>query len=150
MLTESARIAKVEEDAIWVVAVQKSACGGCSANRDCGTGALAEWLQKKSLLRVALNGKSTSDFRCDDEVLIGIPEEVVLSGTALLYVMPLLAMLLGAVIGHWQFGTDMATALFALTGLFVGGYLASRFSARQKDPARLHPVLLEHTSVRPV
>ena len=144
MLTETATIVRVEEDAIWVMANQKSACGSCSAEKDCGTSTLAEWMSRRSLLRVDLQGQSASEFKCDDEVLIGIPEDVVVSGTVLLYLLPLAMLIAGASVGHWQFGSDSATAVFALVGLFVGGYLASRFSGRRRQQASMHPVLLEH------
>jgi len=144
LLTETARIVKVEQDAIWVMATEKTACGGCAEQKGCGTGALAQWMARKSLLRVAIKDKPADLFHCEDEVVIGVPEEVVISGTLLLYVLPLLAMIIGAGIGYWQFATDLATATFAAIGLLTGGYLAARQSARRNDPAKIHPVLLEH------
>ena len=143
MITEPATVVKVEGQAIWVRARQKTACGSCSAEKGCGQSLLAEWASKQTLLKVDLAGRDPSLFRPDDQVLVGVPENVVVIGSLHLYFFPLLTLILGAAMGHFLFGDDRGTAIMAISGLCLGGLIAARFSAKHRHDSSFHPVLME-------
>lgn len=146
MITEPATVVKIEKDAIWVRARQKTACGSCSAEKGCGQNLLAEWASKQTLLKIDIRGQDSSAFRLNDQVLVGVPENVVVKGSLQLYFLPLGTLIVGAALGHYLFGDDLGTAIAAILGLLLGGYLAARRSRIFRGESDFKPVLMEHNN----
>ncbi|MCP4211145.1 MAG: SoxR reducing system RseC family protein, partial [Halieaceae bacterium] len=97
MLTENGRVVAVEADGLWVETVRKSTCGACSAQKGCGHGILNRMTDgKRGYIRVLPGDQSIQDYRIDDEVRFSIPEEVILRGSLVAYLVPIVGLLLGA------------------------------------------------------
>ncbi|MBE5779599.1 MAG: hypothetical protein E7331_09765 [Clostridiales bacterium] len=77
-------------------------CGACSTGRE-------ESIQLKT------------DAPVDSWVRVELPDGRFLSATFLAYMVPLLCFLAGFLLGHFVFGTDGMTILFAFLGLGLGG-----------------------------
>ena len=77
-------------------------------------------------------------------VTIGIPEDVIVSGSILVYLLPVVS----AVIGAWITGSqsDVLGILGAGCGLLLGGLIVSLHSKRGRNDLRYNPVLLEGPS----
>jgi sigma-E factor negative regulatory protein RseC len=75
---------------IWVETQIKSTCGGCQANDECGTGIVAKAFSPKKE-QLSLPCEQTA--KVGQEVKLGIPEDRLLSASALVYLLPLVAML---------------------------------------------------------
>lgn len=131
MITEQGRIVAIETGAIWVETIQKSTCGGCSARSGCGTGLLGDYFRSTSHIRVLVDDESHRELAIDDTVEIGIPENALALGALSVYLLPLLAMLGGAVAGHSIGGgvSDLGAIIGAVCG-FGAGAGASRLLAR--------------------
>ena len=146
MLTETGRVVARDDDALWVETIRRSTCGSCSANKACGHSLInAVSDGKRSLIRVLPGQLSVNDCAIDDQVRISIPEEVLLRGSFIAYMVPLLAMLAGALAGVevLPIGQDGAAALGAVAGLAVG-FAAVRWHAmRHHRDEAFQPVLLE-------
>ncbi len=80
MVEETAQVIKTDGDTVWVVAIQKSACGSCEAQKGCGHSLLAKVGQKQIELPVARNGLHVM---VDDMVVIGVPEQAILRSSLL-------------------------------------------------------------------
>ena len=79
MLTETGRVVGIETDGIWVETIRRSTCGTCSAQKGCGHGLLNRISEgKRGYVRALPGGHSVEDYKVDDQVLISIPEEVIL------------------------------------------------------------------------
>jgi sigma-E factor negative regulatory protein RseC len=144
MLTETGRVVAVESDSLWVETIRQSTCGSCQASKGCGHGLLNRIRQQRhGLIRVLPGREYPANCSIDDEVRIGIPEGVVLQGSLLVYLLPLLGMLAGAAGAEWLAGSEPATVLGAVLG-FAAGAAAVRLHAwRHRQDASLHPVLIE-------
>lgn len=119
MLSESGRVVAIEPDAVWVETIRSSTCGRCAARSGCGHGVLARATAAKGLIRVRESSAlRASDCQIDDEVMIELPESAVLQGSALVYLLPLLLAIAGAVLGD-RWGELPAVAGFCL-GLLLG------------------------------
>jgi sigma-E factor negative regulatory protein RseC len=144
MLTETGRVVALEEDGLWVETIRKSTCGSCSVRKGCGHGLLNRMADgKRGYIRVLPGDQSIDNIRIDDQVLISIPEEVILRGSFIAYILPLLGMLLGAVAAvNWLPGnTDLSALLGAMAGLGLGFLLVRWHGLRHRlDPA-YQPVL---------
>ena len=153
MLTETARVVAIEPESLWVETIRKSTCGTCVAQKGCGHGLLNRLGDgKRGYVRVLQSQQlAAADCRVDDQVLIAIPEEIILRGSLIVYMLPLVSMLLFAV---------LATSLFssrhdgiALAGAFMGlllGFFAVRLHAHfHRHNHDYQPTLLEKVAVIP-
>ena len=99
MLTENGRVVAVEPGGLWVETVRKSTCGACSVQKGCGHGILNRMTDgKRGYIRVLPGEQSIQDYRVDDEVRFSIPEEVILRGSMVAYLVPIVGLLAGAAV----------------------------------------------------
>lgn len=134
----------VEKDGLWVETLRKSTCGSCAVRKGCGHGLLNEIADgRRGFIRVLPGEQSLDDFRVNDQVLIGIPEAVILRGSVIAYLLPLFLMLLGAVVaatglpGHG----DPWALPGAAAGLVLGLLLVRWHGARHRHDPAYQPVL---------
>jgi sigma-E factor negative regulatory protein RseC len=146
MLIETGRVVAVEQEAVWVETIRQSTCGSCAVNKGCGHGLLNRMADGRTGYVRVLPG-SVSPGRCaiDDQVRIGIPEQVILQGSVVVYMLPLLLMLAGgaAASGLWSGPAEPAAVGGAVAGLLLGFGLVHWHARRHRDDPALQPVLLE-------
>jgi sigma-E factor negative regulatory protein RseC len=140
MILESATVTSVEKDALWVEAVQKSACEACTAQKGCGTAVLSKLTGKTTRLRVLVSQDCSQTYRVGQQVTIAIPEDVVVLGSICAYLIPLGASLVGL---WWMDSSDFSSVIGAILGLGIGGALVSLYNTRLRDNPRFNPVLFQ-------
>lgn len=150
MLEEVGTVVRIEPDALWVETLQKSACGSCSAQKGCGQHALGKVLATSSSIRVLLQGQPAESFHLNQDVVIGIPEDVVVRGALMVYLVPLFLMIVFAWGGYQLAPTDGFSAFCAVLGLLLGGGIIHWHSRKTRNDPRLQPVLLSTSVPRPV
>lgn len=130
MLETRAVVVQTDSQFAQVVASGNSGCTACDG-KGCGSGKLTQ-----------LFCSTPRQFRVDnrihagvgDEVIVSVPEGVVLRGISLVYLLPLVMLFAGAALaGGWS--SDVAqrdgyAAMGALSGLVAGFALAKWFSGR--------------------
>jgi sigma-E factor negative regulatory protein RseC len=92
MATERGTVVKIDAQGTWVKTTQSSACAGCSARGSCHT--------KPGSGDREVNAINTVGAVVGDRILLGIETAPLLKATFLLYVFPILALLIGAFVGH--------------------------------------------------
>lgn len=143
MSEELATVVAIEGDHAWVECERRSACSGCQQQSNCGTGTVAKAFPLKApRLRVRL----TAEVRVGQQVRLGIPQESLLRGAALVYVLPLFCLLAGALLGQlWLApllsGGEGITILCCLLG-GVLGFLLVRYFSNRLDQGRYGPHML--------
>lgn len=145
MLTETGRVVAVDADGLWVQTVRRSTCNACSLRQGCGHGLLERIHDgQRGLVRVLPGETDTAACEVGDQVRICIPEALLLRGSLLLYVLPLLTLLVGAAAGAalWPAVADSAAMLGAVLGLLLGLGVVHWHSRRHRDDPAMHPVLL--------
>jgi sigma-E factor negative regulatory protein RseC len=145
MLTETGRVVGIEADGLWVETVRRSTCGTCAAQKGCGHGLLHRISDgKRGYIRVLPGKGGIERYHVDDQVLISIPEEVILRGSFIAYVLPLAIMLIGALTAvRWLPGNDdLLAVLGAAGGLALGFALVRWHGARHRCDPNFQPVLL--------
>lgn len=150
MIKETGRVVAIEEDGVWVETIQQSACQTCVAEKGCGQSLIAKMTGKTTAIRALPGLCDLSHIGRDDRVVIGIPEHVVVSGTLLVYLLPLLTMISGALLSGSLATTspasDIYTALGGLLGLVAGGLIVRGHSYLNRNNIDVHPMLLEQLS----
>jgi len=138
MIEQEARVVAIEGDQALVEIQRQSACGGCAAKSGCGTSVVASLFpQRRQTLRLD-NGVQAVP---GDRVIVGLPEAALQQASLLLYGLPLLLLLAGAVVGKLWFGTEPAAILGGLSGVTLGLLLVRRIAATAGG-RQLQPLLL--------
>lgn len=141
MILETGTVVAIESDSLWVETIQKSACDACVAEKGCGQKFLSKLAGKTTSIRVLLNGQSRKDFSLGQSVTIGIPEDVIVLASLLVYLLPVVGAVAGAaLIG--SSGTDLQAMVGAVAGLLAGAWLVRMHSARSRNDLRYNPVLI--------
>lgn len=144
MIEETAKVVDLDGEYAWVETQRKSACASCAVNKGCGTATIAKVVgQKRTRVRTInqLGAKS------GDVVVIGIQEQALVRGSIAVYVIPLLLLLAGGLIGDWLgkgSGSEGYTILLGLAGLGLGFVWLSYFSRRVSSSASYQPEILRY------
>lgn len=144
MLTETGRVVALEADGLWVETIRKSTCGTCAVRKGCGHGLLNRMADgKRGYIRVLPGDQCLDDIRVNDQVLVGIPEEVILRGSFVAYVLPLLGMLMGALAAaSWlEEHADLSALMGAIAGLGLGFLLVRWHGSRHRHDPAYQPIL---------
>ena len=171
MIIETAKVISKSNNTLQVEAVQHSSCGTCAANKECGQGVLARLSGSPMHLQVSTAGSCVEDYQLGETIEIGVPEDVVVRASLLVYIVPLISMLLLAWFGHQllTFGVnpshlnadlyadtsektrliqELSALIFGFVGLLAGTFLVRVISARFIDGERAEPrVILDNDSV---
>lgn len=118
MIEENGMIVAVDGDRAQVLTQRRSNCSGCRVKGACGTSLLDRLLGRREVRLDVLN---PTDARPGDEVVVGVPEEGILIGSLVAYILPLIGLILGAILG--QSATDSVGASQQLLSV-VGGLAA--------------------------
>lgn len=123
---------------------QQTSCSSCSSQKSCGTGIVSKAVGKKSLHWHLVTEKKVSKGQV---VEIGLPEKSLLQSAALVYLLPLFAMMIGAFVAQWWiaplFALGEGVVILTSACAVVGGiYLAKRLSSRLEQQSSQQVVLL--------
>lgn len=144
MIEERGEVTAVNPPYAQVVTQRRSSCGSCSV-KGCGTGALSQVFAARSQALRVLNPIGA---RTGEQVVLGLEEGALLRGSLAVYIVPLLTMIAGGVLGE-----ALAPALAihvaeylslpaALAGLAAGFFWVRRFGRRMMNDPRFMAVIL--------
>ncbi len=140
MIEEQGRVVAVEAGAVWVETLRKSTCSSCSANAGCGQGLLE---------RLGVGGRrghvralSDLQLKVGDQVVIGVREELLVRGSLLVYLLPLLGLFAAALLAEQWGLSEPQVILCALLGLLASGFGVRWRSMRTADDPALQPVVV--------
>ncbi|HAS6084111.1 SoxR reducing system RseC family protein [Vibrio vulnificus] len=120
---------------------QQTSCSSCSSQKSCGTGVVSKAFGNKSLL---WHLETQRRLHVGQVVEIGIPEQSLLQSAMLVYLLPIVAMLLGALFGHlvlspWLEMGEGTVVLTSMLFAFIGILLAKKLAQplEQKSAAQV-------------
>ena len=133
MIEENAQVIEIKGGRLILQAQRQSACGSCAANKGCGTSLLSKVVGQKF---TRFQADNSINANVGDTVVVGLPEDALLKGSIVMYIIPILGMFVFALLADYLFtaamqNRDLAIAVSAILGL-VSGSLISKwyFSAR--------------------
>ncbi len=133
MLTETGLITKVVDDIAWVNTRSKLACSSCQVSSTCGNGILEQYLSGKIFISQVPNELNAE---VGDEVTIAIPKSSVTKAALLIYFIPIFALFVGAMLGHFFWKTELASIISGGVGLILALLLIAinnhKFSGREQ------------------
>lgn len=132
MIETPARITRREGDCAWVVAAAPASCGACGG-KGCGSSLFARFWHADAPEYQVDNAIGAG---VGDTVVVGLPEGALLGAAATAYLMPLLFLLAGGLLGQWLGGE-----LGAIAGGLCGLAMAVLNLRRRRAPDAM-PVVL--------
>lgn len=146
MLETRAIIIHVQGTEALVEASGEGGCGHCSSEKGCGSSKLTQlFCSKPRQFKV----RNEANAGVGDEVQIILQDGVLLRGSVLIYVFPLVLLIGGGVVGsHWASDAtsrDALGAMGSLLGLAVGFVVAKILSKHQPVMAVARPLSSSQT-----
>lgn len=140
MIEEPGRVVAVEASAVWVETRRSSSCASCSARGSCGEG-LLERIGVQQRHPVVL---ADTDLRLQvgDSVIIGIPEDLLLSSSLQIYLLPLLGLLAGSLLLNEMNLGEPAVIIGGLTGMSLVWWQVRRHLRRHESDSHTRPRVL--------
>jgi len=117
MLLERLKVLKTDQRYMWLENKPQSACGSCQHGGSCGVSTLSKVFNfnRNNILKLQNHIKAKQD----DWVEITIPDSVLLKSSFLVYLVPLLAMIVFAIVAKLLFQTELSSIVGAIMGLFL-------------------------------
>jgi sigma-E factor negative regulatory protein RseC len=117
MIEQKAKVVDVDDKTVWLDAERQSTCSSCSAKKGCGTGMLENHVGKR-FSRIAV--EKHQHVNIGQEMQLAIPEQALLQGAFMMYLLPLLTLFLFAAVANMSGANSLIEAIVGLTGLAVG------------------------------
>ena len=143
MITEHGRIIAIDANHVWVETINRGTCGSCAAEKGCGQSLLARWLSHSQYLKVSIAGRDTASFAINDEICIGVPENVVVLSSLLVYCLPIGGLIVGATLGQILFANDIGAIACAAFGLGIGAAIVRFFTHFYRNHRGIQPVIVD-------
>ncbi len=138
MIEEIGVVERVEDGYIWVSpASSGGACGSCESSGSCSTSILVSLLQGKSSKTVRVD--NTINAKVNDRVVLGIHPQGLLSGSALIYLLPILSLFVFAAMGS-QFFSELVSIVAGIIGFIIGLYVSKKIADSTVMKSRLELV----------
>ncbi|MCK5810907.1 MAG: SoxR reducing system RseC family protein [Cocleimonas sp.] len=135
MIEEIGIVERVEDGYIWVSpASSGGACGSCQSSGSCSTSILVTLLQGKTSKTVRVN--NTINAKVKDKVVLGIHPQGLLSGSALIYLLPILTLFIFAALGG-QFFNERVSMVAGVVGFIIGLYISKKIAGSTVMKSRL-------------
>lgn len=140
MIEEQGRVVAVEPGAVWVETVRRSTCSSCAANAGCGQGLLDKL--GVSGRRGHVRALCDLQLSVGDAVVIGVREDLLVRGSLLVYLVPLLGLFAAALLAEQLALSEPLVILSAALGLLTAWVGVRWRSARTADDPALQPVVV--------
>jgi|TARA_B110000908_G_scaffold137068_1_gene162545 sigma-E factor negative regulatory protein RseC len=146
MILEAGIVVSKAAHSVMVETIQKTTCDSCVAQPGCGHSVLSKLTSSSVQIRVLLGDFNANEIRLGQSVTIGIPYDVVVKGSLLVYLVPLT----GALLGAWLMGSpakspelDLFSIMGAFVGLMCGGFFVYLRSQKNVNHAENNPILCD-------
>ncbi len=134
MIEEQVVVTSTTLEGAWVEGIQQSACGSCSAKAGCGQHAMSQLGKKVTLwlpFSDSADAQLNESLKVGQQIVVGLPEGAILKSTLVLYGVPLMALVIGAIVGNAFWG-ELGSIMTAGLSMVLGFKLAGKISARNK------------------
>jgi len=125
-IQEEGVVVAVTADGVWVETQRQSGCQSCSSRGGCGVGIMQKALNRRQhKVRV----QTDLPVQVGDHVRLLLPASALVQASMLMYFLPLLGLILGAVAGQSLFASDAGS----IGGAVVSFTAVLLFIARQQN-----------------
>mgnify|MGYP003385687768 CR=1 FL=1 len=127
-MQQQGKVIAVDQHKIWVDVTRQNACNSCSAKNGCGTSLMERALPNSGSV-FELNA-GNNNFELGSWVDISMDEDKIVSASLLIYGLPLLCLLMGAMAANAVIGADLGAIVGAIIGFGFGFLITRTIDAR--------------------
>ncbi len=139
MIRERGCVVRVADSFAWIRCESRAGCERCAQGKGCGGGLLSKLLGDRLFqLRVP----APDGIQVGDQVQLGISETALLGASCLVYLLPLFALLAGALLGDFL-GGDGPAMLLGGVALFASFFALHLFRDQIARSSRFQPLILD-------
>lgn len=146
-IEERALVIGLEGTQVHLEIERNQACGLCGKTRGCGVSIVGKALGHHGTIKV----ENTLHANVGQYVLLKIQSNHLLKGTAVLYGVPLIGLLLGALVGRFVFhaissvemSKDGLEIIGAMIGFFLSQYWVKHYSQASHHASHFAPQLIK-------
>ncbi len=141
MIEQTVKIVAIEGDQAWIESLSLHGCARCEAGEGCGGGIFAKLFSNKQF-RMKID--NTLSLQQGDKVVIGIQDSAVTNASFISYILPLLGLIVGALLGSLfdPIGSESWTLVGAVLGISIS-FLMSKLSLNSDSfKARYTPTMI--------
>lgn len=145
MIEQTAIVVSLQSPFAEVETQRQSSCGSCQAKQGCGTATIARFFPQRAHRLLALN---PIQARPGDRVILGLDDAALRNASLAVYLVPLLGLILGAVVGESlgqrfaiQAG-ELSSLLGGLFGILAGFFWVRLYGQRRRTDPKYQPVIL--------
>jgi sigma-E factor negative regulatory protein RseC len=144
MIEQPASVLDVSNEQVTLRTEQQGGCHSCGAKGGCGTSLIAQMFPKRPQQQLRLpRAAFARPPQVGDRIVLGIDEKHLQQTSLLMYAVPLLGLIGGALAGDWLAGRqwlglaeDPASILLGGAGLALGLTFARRWAATRERAMR--------------
>jgi sigma-E factor negative regulatory protein RseC len=125
---------------------RKTACGLCGKTRGCGNSIWGKLFAHQS---TAFKAQNRINARVGDSVIVGIDERALLKSALLLYILPLVTMMIGAILMNEIVHNNAGSVIGALIGLVTGLVWVKGHTTASRYFLEQQPVILRLATQEP-
>lgn len=146
MLSETGQVVDAKDGKAWVAVERKTTCESCAVQKGCGTSVLSKVIGKKI---ATIEVDNTLDVKVGDHVELAMNDDAIVSGSLMLYMLPLIAFFLMAILAHSLFSHELVTILSSLLGLAAAFFMLRRYTQSESVKKRYnaHLVAIDNAQV---
>jgi len=130
MITQQAKVVRCDDNTVWLEAERQTTCSGCKLKQGCGTGLLENHVGKRFS---QISVENNNEFSIGQEVKLAIPEERLLQGALLMYILPLLLLFVFSAIAQALALNEIIEIIAGISGLLLGFYWVRVKLKNKKD-----------------
>ncbi|MGX5174650.1 SoxR reducing system RseC family protein [Aliikangiella sp. IMCC44653] len=137
-LTETALVIKQQDNNVWVATQSKLACRSCKVSSSCGSGIIEQYFSGKvfeTLLENRVNAQ------VGDLVEISIPKSSLTTASLLLYIVPLVGLIIGALVGHQLALAELSVILLSFLCMSTAMLISRFWSKKLLSRTEFQPLL---------
>jgi len=139
VIEERALVLSVQGNLARVKTQRQSACNACELQSSCGQSLISKMASGHG---IEMSVENRLSAQSGDVVLLAIPEEGLMKASVIMFLIPLLAMVVFALVAKSFFVlSDPWVALVGLVGLLVGFLWARIFSRRFQSDESFQPLM---------
>lgn len=144
MMRTLATVVAVEQGSVTVSCQQQTSCGHCASRDNCGTGIVTKAIPGRAHQVTLATDKPLT---IGEIVEIGLSEKSMLSSALLVYIVPLLFLVAGAVVGQWWFvdlagSSELGVIITSMISAAIGLLLARQYAKRLDGNSDYEPSLI--------
>lgn len=139
MIEEVGIVVGIDDKIAEIEIVRTSACSACKAKAACGHHAIAQVSSKNRMRLFAIDLLAS---KVGQEVIVGIPENTLLKASLLMYLVPIIGLVVGAIVSSLFTDQPFVAAISTVLGLLIGLGVAKQQSAKYQSNPEFHPRVL--------